>query len=120
MQKGDIQNDREFRELWEEFASRLRELDNKSLLRHGLAAMALAMQESMTGYDTRGKVMHADDLELIMRGMYSALCGDGRKSHHAVEKMTLGYFGLMFRYHPNPLDSLVAAADAFRAALRKS
>ena len=113
----DIVNTSELHSMTVEFRERLMELNAAGLLRHGLAAMALAMQEEMTRYDNWGKVAHGSDLELIMRGVYSILASDGSKSRHATEKISLGYSSLMCSYHETKRREIAVAFAKFRELL---
>lgn len=117
MQK-DITDDRTLNALVGEFRERLQHLERANHLRHGLAAMALAMQQELTRGDNRGQVAHAGDIEVIMRGVYSALAGDGSRNQHVIQKLSLGYCALMCKYYPGDGLEIIAAFQKFRNVLR--
>lgn len=116
MQK-DIRNTKELNKLTEEFRVVLGILNEKGLLRHALAAMALAMQEEITHPDNWRRIANGDALELILRGLYSAFASDGEKDIHAMQKLSLGYSSLMCSYHEDRREEIAEAFGKFRKVL---
>lgn len=117
MQK-DITNDRALHSLTEEFRERLNHLATHGYLRHGIAAMALAMQEELTRYSNWGKVAHGECFELILRGIYTGTAGTGEKDLHPIEKISLGYQSLMASYNEDRREEIVAAFKEFEKVLK--
>lgn len=115
----DIINDRKVSELAEQSMAFLEALHKRGHLRHGLAGMALAMQSAMTHPQLRDQIAHADNLELIMRGVYTSLTGTGEFNPHPVEKISSGYLGLMIALQPERKKEIYAAFQAFEKVLNK-
>lgn len=118
--QNDISFDPVLNRLVQELDERLYHLARDGRLRHGLAAMALAMHKAMTLRENHDKVAYAGDIEVLMRGVYSALAGDGTKNRHVIQKLSLGYCGLMCSYHKGDGLEIVTAFNAFRETLEKT
>lgn len=115
----NIFNDREISELTAKFTDILEELHKQGKIRHGLAAMAQAMQQVMTYHDYKGVVAHTESLELIMRGVYTTITGTGAFDYHPVDKLTQGYLGLMLKFNKDRHAELYKSFQVFSTLLHK-
>jgi hypothetical protein len=113
----DLRNNEARNELTVEFLNRLRELNDKGFLRHGLAAMALAMQEELANPRNWGQIEHGNELELMMRGIAQALVSDASQNTYTIDNLSNGYIGLMCRYRERGRKSLEMAFQTFRKVM---
>lgn len=112
---GDLTRHR----ITKENATRLDDAAQKRLLRHTLAGMALAMQEAMSSPSNWGQLAHGSELEMIMRGMYKALVGNGSKDEYVIDTLSKGFCWLMCSYNDERRDEIQAAFKQFEAVLKK-
>lgn len=112
---GDLTRHR----ITDEIATRLDNAAQIRLLRHTLAGMALAMQEAMSSPSNRGQLAYGSELEMIMRGVYKALAGNGSKDEYVIDTLSKGFCWLMCSYNNDRWAEIQAAFKQFEAVLKK-
>ena len=113
----DIYNDPALRDLTEKFSAMLEQMRGHDLQRQALAAMAHAMQQEPARTNDKDRPAHAGSLELIMRGVYTTLTGDGGRSPHPEQKITGGYICLMADLQEDRRSEICTAFDEFQKVL---